>query len=114
MKDCNKSLDSCCYKRLLTQFTRRIVISCFKEQERRRMNLTLAVDPALKNSVLLFSALLILLHVIRPRILFDEQTGRPRPFGLGYNRDSQKRTLFSMSTIIPALACLCWVTVADI
>ncbi len=68
---------------------------------------------SLERSMLLFATILITFYILRPRILFDEHTGRPRPFGLGYNRDWQKRTLFSLPTMIPAVACLCWVIAGD-
>lgn len=71
------------------------------------------IDPALQRSTALFAAILLVIYLTRPRVLFDDSTSRPRPFGLGFNRDSQKRTLFSLSTIIPPLACLSWIIAGD-
>ena len=67
------------------------------------------VDPGLQRPLTLFVTIMLAIYVFRPRIMFDEHTLRLRPFGVGYNRDAQKRTLFSLSSMIVPIACLCWV-----
>ena len=72
-----------------------------------------AIDASLRNAFMLYVGMILALYVAKPRLLFDEVTKRPRSFGLGYNRDREKRTLFGLSTTIIPLAVLSWITVAD-
>ena len=61
-----------------------------------------------KNAIVLYAGVLLILYVLKPRVLFLEQSKRTREFGVGYNRDGEKRTLFSLPSLIPVVSVTCF------
>lgn len=68
------------------------------------------MNPALTNALIVYIVALLAIFLTKPRSLFNEKTKRPREFGLGFNRDKEKKTLFSLPVIVVFLAMICFVT----
>ena len=66
-----------------------------------------------KTACLIFAICLVFLYVRKPSLMFEEYTQRPRQFGLGFNRDRERRTLFSLSVTVVPIAALAWVIAED-
>jgi hypothetical protein len=58
----------------------------------------------LKNSIGIYIFSICSLYALRPSFLFQDNGQRRRPFGLGYNRDKEKKTLFDMTTMSVVIA----------
>ena len=61
----------------------------------------------LKNAIISFAASLLLIYLFKPRLLFDDNK-RVRQFGVGFNRDKERKTLFNMSVFVLILAITCF------
>jgi hypothetical protein len=55
------------------------------------------MDSSLQNALVTFLFTFLVIYAIKPSCLFEERTGRPRQFGLGYTRDQEKCTLFNLT-----------------
>ena len=67
----------------------------------------------LKNAITLFLVCFFLLYYKKPGILFEERTEAVRAFGIGFNRDQERKTLFSLHVVTIALAIAAY-TIASI
>lgn len=61
----------------------------------------------LKNAIISFVASMLLIYIFKPRLLFDDSK-RVRQFGVGFNRDKERKTLFNMSVFVIILAIICF------
>jgi len=63
------------------------------------------MDANLINALTLFIGIMLTLYLIKPVVLFDEDK-RIRQFGVGFNRDKQRKTLFNMTLVVVLAAIL--------
>src|SRR5690349_18094451 len=63
---------------------------------------------SVKNAIAVFVFLEIILYIAKPRLMFDDR-GNYKPFGIGYDRQLKKRTLFTFANVTILLACLTYV-----
>lgn len=57
----------------------------------------------LKNSIFMFVTVFLIVYFIKPKVFFQDDKNT-RQFGVGYSRDKEKKTLFSLSIVVPILA----------
>src|SRR6478609_1498776 len=58
---------------------------------------------SLRSSITIFLFIILLIYAIKPPFLFDS-SGKRRPFGLGYTRDHEKKTLFDLTVIVVVIS----------
>ena len=58
------------------------------------------MEYSLKNALYIFFFILLTIYFTKPALLFEERSGRKREFGVGFNRDGEKKTLFDMTIIV--------------
>lgn len=63
---------------------------------------------SVKNAIVIFVVLEIILYIAKPRLMFDDR-GNYKPFGIGYNRQLKKQTLFTFANVTILLSCLTYV-----
>ncbi len=65
------------------------------------------METKLRNALTLFVGIMLTLYFIKPMMLFDEEK-RVRQFGVGFNRDKQRKTLFNMTLVTILVAVICF------
>ena len=66
----------------------------------KKMNLIQMNFDRIKNAFFIFISILLSLYFIKPNWLFEEHSGKRREFGVGFNRDGERKTLFDMTIIV--------------
>jgi hypothetical protein len=66
------------------------------------------MDARLKNALLLYLATFFIIFLVKPGSMFDKRTKKPLEFGLGFNRDRERKTLFALPVTVPLLAIVCF------
>jgi hypothetical protein len=61
------------------------------------------IDDKLKSKILLLVGIIIFIYMLKPSIMF-KPNGKMREYGLGYDNDGYKKTMYSMQTIILLVA----------
>ncbi len=65
------------------------------------------MDDSLYLSLVLFCIGILIIRYARPRIIFDT-SGQCRPFGVGYDHDGHKKTLFHFAVVTLFVAMLAY------
>lgn len=61
----------------------------------------------LSKAIYIFIFIILLLYILKPNCLFEEQKRRvPRQFGIGFTRSYEKKTIFNFTTLIVITAIL--------
>lgn len=64
--------------------------------------------PKTKHSISLYIFIILLIYALRPSPLFSEHgTKSRRPFGIGYNKDYEKKTLFDLGFCSIIISVIC-------
>ena len=62
------------------------------------------ISNLVKNAIGIYIIVFFGVYIIKPKSLFEDRYKKPRQFGIGYSRDNEKKTLFSISTANLVLA----------
>lgn len=60
-------------------------------------------DDKLKSNILLLVGIIIFIYLLKPSIMF-KPTGKLREYGLGYDSDGYKKTIYTMQNVILIIA----------
>lgn len=68
--------------------------------------LSLELEDSVKNAISIFFATFLSIYFVKPALLFDEHSKKRREFGIGFNRDKEKKTLFDLTIVMIVLSVL--------
>ena len=65
------------------------------------------MDKGLQNALTLFTGIMLTVYVVKPNVLFDEKK-IVRAFGVGFNKEKERKTLFNLQMFVILIAILCF------